>query len=90
MRIGTFRLAIFSVLSDELQTYYNLQFAMQGTLISYWENVSFVRAQKMPSLNVFRDPPGHCAGFVNEWNRCFHGGFQEKFKIGVFHNISSY
>lgn len=60
---------------------------MQGTLVSYWENVSFVRAQKMPLQNVFRDPPGHRAGFVNERNVCFLSGFEEKFRICVLHNF---
>ena len=72
--------------SNEFRFYY-LPFVLQGTLACYLENVSFLRAQKMPLQNVFRDPPSHRAGFVNEWNVCFLSVFEEKFRVCVLHNF---
>ena len=50
-------------------------------LACYSEKVSFVRAQKMPESNVFRDPPGHRASFVNEWKMSFLCHSEENLRI---------
>ena len=59
-------------------------------LACYSEKVSFVRAQKMLGSNILRHPPGHCAGFVNEWIVSFFHCSEEKLWISEFHIISSY
>lgn len=49
-----------------------------------------MRAQKMPELNILRDPPGHRAGLVNEWKMFFLGGSDRGLGLNEFHALSSY
>ena len=43
----------------------------------------------MLGLNILRHPPGHRAGFVNEWVVNFFHRSEENFRVHLFHTISS-
>ena len=63
---GIFRLAN-SLFTQTASNIDHLSFAYTRKLACYFENVSFGQTQKMPKLNILRDPPGHRASLVNEW-----------------------